>query len=390
MGIQCAAILDSCGVGVLTAHAFLALEDGSIFPGQPIGVPAAIGGEVVFNTAMSGYQEILTDPSYAKQIITFTFPHIGNVGVNTTDAEGERIYASGLIVRDLSQVHSNWRAQLSLAEYLQQQHITGLAEVDTRALTHILRKKGSLRGMLVTDASLAPQQAVAAAQALPSLQGADLANEVSVQQAYTWEQGVWQWPQGCQTQAARAEQKHVVAYDFGVKRNILRLLASHGVRLTVVPSLTTAEEVLALAPDGVFLSNGPGDPAACTAAIAAIKTFYQRKLPLFGICLGFQLMLLAAGAKTYKMKFGHHGANHPVSALSTQQVMISSQNHGFAVDAQSLPDNWQATHYSLFDRSLQGCACVDLPAFGFQGHPEASPGPHELRPLFAQFVEMLG
>jgi carbamoyl-phosphate synthase small subunit len=372
----------------LTDQAVLALEDGTVFLGRSIGADSARAGpavgEVVFNTAMTGYQEILTDPSYARQLVTLTYPHVGNTGCNPEDDESSRPMAGGLIVRDCPATHSSWRARESLPEYLGRNGILAIADIDTRKLTRILRTGGAQGGAIVTGKQVDSAEAVELARSFPGMQGLDLAREVSVAEAYGWEQGTWsldraEWRR---TQATR----HVVAYDFGVKRNILRMLADRGCRVTVVPATTPASEALELQPDGVFLSNGPGDPEPCTYAIEAIREFIKRQLPLFGICLGHQLLALAAGARTVKMKFGHHGANHPVQDLDTGQVLITSQNHGFAVDEDSLPERVRATHRSLFDGSLQGIELAQAPAFGFQGHPEASPGPHDIAPVFDRFI----
>ena len=364
--------------------ALLALADGTVFRGKGVGAVGESVGEVVFNTAMTGYQEILTDPSYTRQIVTLTYPHIGNVGVNGEDCEAPRIYAAGLVIRDLPLLVSNFRSERSLDAYLKAEHVVAIADIDTRKLTRILREKGAQAGCLMAGEKLDADEAVAQARAFPGLAGMDLAKVVSVDKAYEWTEAEWKLGDGY---AAQAQPRfHVVAYDFGVKRNILRMLASRGCRLTVVPAQTPAADVLALKPDGVFLSNGPGDPEPCDYAIAAIRVFLERKLPTFGICLGHQLMGLASGGKTLKMKFGHHGANHPVKDLDTGQVLITSQNHGFAVDPASLPANVKVTHVSLFDGSLQGIAWTDRPAFCFQGHPEASPGPHDVAYLFDRFI----
>ena len=364
--------------------ALLALADGTVFRGRGIGASGRSVGEVVFNTALTGYQEILTDPSYTGQIVTLTYPHIGNYGVNAEDCESGRIYAAGLVIRDLPLLASNFRSERTLDAYLRAENVLGLADIDTRKLTRILREKGAQAGCLMAGEKLDADEAVAQARAFPGLAGMDLAKVVSVDKAYEWTEAEWKLGDGY---AAQAQPRfHVVAYDFGVKRNILRMLASRGCRLTVVPAQTPAADVLALKPDGVFLSNGPGDPEPCDYAIAAIRVFLERKLPTFGICLGHQLMGLASGGKTLKMKFGHHGANHPVKDLDTGQVLITSQNHGFAVDPASLPANVKVTHVSLFDGSLQGIAWTDRPAFCFQGHPEASPGPHDVAYLFDRFI----
>jgi carbamoyl-phosphate synthase small subunit len=371
----------------LNTQALLALEDGTLFRGVAIGAEGCSVGEVVFNTSITGYQEILTDPSYARQIVTLTFPHIGNVGINDEDVESGGLFASGLVVRDVPARLSNWRAGRSLSDYLRAHHVMGIAGIDTRKLTRILRDKGAQRGCLMAGSLVNDGEALAAARAFPGLQGMDLAKEVTSSASYPWTEGSWQLGQGYTT----PEQSgfHVVAYDFGVKRNILRLLADRGCRLTVVPATTPAEEVLALNPDGIFLSNGPGDPEPCDYAISAIKVFLERRIPVFGICLGHQLLGLATGARTIKMKFGHHGANHPVQELDSGRVLITSQNHGFAVDEQSLPAHVRPTYRSLFDGSLQGIELIDHPAFSFQGHPEASPGPHDLRPLFDRFIDQM-
>jgi carbamoyl-phosphate synthase small subunit len=366
--------------------ALLALADGSLFEGESIGVDGTTVGEVVFNTAMTGYQEILTDPSYARQIVTLTYPHIGNVGVNAQDAESERIQAAGLVIRELSPLPSNWRSGSSLDEYLERESVIGIAGLDTRRLTRLLRDKGAQDGCITTE--LAPAEAVARAREFPGLKGMDLASVVSTRQPYEWAEGSWR-ERDNSFQKPETGRFHVVAYDFGVKRNILRLLAMHGCRVTVVPAETTAEEVLSMSPGGVFLSNGPGDPEPCAYAIEATRRFIEERLPVFGICLGHQILGLAAGAQTVKMKFGHHGANHPVLDLDSGRVMITSQNHGFAVDEPSLPDSLRATHRSLFDQSLQGMEHRNAPAFSFQGHPEASPGPHDARGLFRRFVAMM-
>jgi carbamoyl-phosphate synthase small subunit len=375
----------------LTVPALLALEDGSIFRGVAIGAPGEAIGEVVFNTALTGYQEILTDPSYAEQIVTLTYPHIGNVGVNAEDAESDRVWAKGLIIRDLAMTVSSFRAEQSLPEYLNDNSIVGIADIDTRRLTRILREKGAQNGCIIAGThageELSEERALAAARGFAGLSGMDLAKEVSTTKSYPWTESVWALGQG---HAELADEKfHVVAYDFGAKRNILRMLVARGCRLTVVPAQTPAADVLALKPDGVFLSNGPGDPEPCDYAITAIREILETNIPVFGICLGHQLLSLASGAKTQKMKFGHHGANHPVKDLDKDVVMITSQNHGFAVDETTLPDNMRVTHVSLFDGSLQGVHLTDKPAFSFQGHPEASPGPHDVAPLFDHFIELM-
>jgi carbamoyl-phosphate synthase small subunit len=373
--------------------ALLALADGTTFLGTSIGAPGHTVGEVVFNTALTGYQEILTDPSYCRQIVTLTYPHIGNVGVNEEDVEATRVHAAGLIVKDVSLRVSNFRATLTLPEYLQREGTVAIADIDTRKLTRVLRRTGAQNGCIVsypTGTVVGPAQvaeAVARAQAAPSMAGQDLAQVVSVNEPYAWTQTEWQLGQGYGTlQDARF---HVVAFDFGVKRNILRMLASRGCRVTVVPARTPAAEVMKLKPDGVFLSNGPGDPEPCDYAIAATRTIIDAGVPTFGICLGHQILALASGAKTFKLKFGHHGANHPVKDLDTGRVSITSQNHGFAVDEKSLPANLRPTHISLFDGTLQGLARADRPAFCFQGHPEASPGPHDIGTLFDRFVALM-
>ncbi len=369
--------------------ALLALEDGSCFYGESIGSPGVAVGEVVFNTAMTGYQEILSDPSYCRQLITFTAPHIGIVGVNPDDEESSLIHASGMIIRDLSASVSNWRSRQTLAEYLAAHGTVAIAGIDTRTLTRQLRDQGVLRGCLMSAAELCAEEAVALARGFPGLQGLDLASEVTTREQYHWQQRSWVFPTALPAAEVVAADLHVVAYDFGVKKNILRLLVDRGCRVTVVPAETPASDVFALAPDGVFLSNGPGDPEPCRYAIAAIEQFLRADMPLFGICLGYQLLALASGAATEKMKFGHHGANHPVEDLVTRQVLITSQNHGFAVSEQNLPDCLMVTHRSLFDNSLQGIHHRSHPAFGFQGHPEASPGPHDAAALFDQFVALM-
>ena len=365
--------------------AILALADGTVFKGQSIGADGITSGEVVFNTAMSGYQEILTDPSYCRQIVTLTYPHIGNTGCNAEDFESDANYAAGLVIRDLPLVASNWRSQEDLSSYLKKHAITAIAGIDTRKLTRILRDKGAQAGCIMAG-EIDEAKALAVAQSFPGLSGMDLAKVVSTKTGYSWTESEWTLKGYEQGPAPRF---HVVAYDFGVKRNILRMLAERGVKLTVVPAQTSAADVLAMKPDGVFLSNGPGDPEPCDYAIAAIREFLDRGIPTFGICLGHQLLALASGAKTLKMKFGHHGANHPVKDMDTGQVLITSQNHGFAVDGDSLPKNLRATHVSLFDGSLQGIARTDVPAFSFQGHPEASPGPHDVAYLFDRFLDTM-
>ncbi|MCX7163552.1 MAG: glutamine-hydrolyzing carbamoyl-phosphate synthase small subunit [Betaproteobacteria bacterium] len=371
--------------------ALLALADGTVFQGKGIGASGSSVGEVVFNTALTGYQEILTDPSYTRQIVTLTYPHIGNYGVNREDCEAAGIHAAGLVIRDLPLLASNFRSEQSLDAYLRAENVLGLADIDTRKLTRILREKGAQAGCLMTGGPLDVDAAVAQARAFPGLAGMDLAQVVSVEQSYVWREGEWKLGAGFtrSDQIPGSERFHVVAYDFGVKRNILRMLASRGCKVTVVPARTPAAEVLALNPDGIFLSNGPGDPEPCDYAVAAIREFLDRRLPTFGICLGHQLMGLAGGGRTLKMKFGHHGANHPVKDLETGQVLITSQNHGFAVDPASLPANVKVTHVSLFDGSLQGMAWTDRPAFCFQGHPEASPGPHDVAYLFDRFIQSM-
>jgi carbamoyl-phosphate synthase small subunit len=367
-----------------TVPAVLALADGTIFRGHSIGAKGNTTGEVVFNTALTGYQEILTDPSYARQIVTLTYPHIGNTGATPEDLEAAQIYAAGLVIRDLPVAASNWRAIEPLNRFLERGRVVAIAGIDTRMLTRRLREAGAQAGCIMTGEQLDEAAAVKAARKFPGLKGMDLAKAVSVRRAYQWNEGtLWQ---GDARLNIRAHQRlHVVAYDFGIKRNILRLLADYGCRVTVVPAQTGAAEVLELAPDGVFLSNGPGDPEPCDYAIRAVQQFLETDLPVFGICLGHQILGLASGARTVKMKFGHHGANHPVQDLESGRVFISSQNHGFAVDEATLPETVRATHRSLFDGSLQGLAFKEHPAFGFQGHPEASPGPHDLRALFERF-----
>jgi carbamoyl-phosphate synthase small subunit len=373
----------------LSIPAILALEDGSIFNGVAIGAMGTSVGEVVFNTAMSGYQEILTDPSYARQIVTLTYPHIGNTGTNAEDEESNAVWAAGLVIRDLPLMASNYRNQQGLSEYLQRHNIVAIAEIDTRRLTRILRDKGALNGCLMAGESVDAAQALAQARAFVGLKGMDLAKEVSAANRYEWREGSWVLGVGHRERPASELPWHVVAYDFGVKRNILRMLVDLGCRLTVVPAQTPAAEVLALQPDGIFLSNGPGDPAPCDYAIAAIQAFLETDIPVFGICLGHQLLGLASGARTLKMKFGHHGANHPVQNTDDGTVLITSQNHGFAVDEASLPDTLRVTHKSLFDGSLQGIHRTDKAAFSFQGHPEASPGPHDASPLFQHFIDLI-
>ncbi|MEE9342818.1 MAG: glutamine-hydrolyzing carbamoyl-phosphate synthase small subunit [Gammaproteobacteria bacterium] len=372
----------------MSKSALLALEDGTLFQGLSIGYTGHNVGEVVFNTAMTGYQEILTDPSYARQLVTLTYPHIGNTGVNEEDEESTQVHASGLIIRDLPRLASNWRSEATLQDYLQDNKIVGIADIDTRRLTRLLREKGALNGCLVAGETLNEQQALEMARGFAGLKGMDLAQKITTQERYEWTQGSWTLDSGLPTKRDSFEY-HVVAFDFGVKRNILRMLSDRGCRLTVVPATTPAEDVLALSPDGVFLSNGPGDPEPCTYAIKAIQQLLDVNMPLFGICLGHQLLSLASGAQTVKMKFGHHGANHPVQDLATGDVVITSQNHGFAVDDAHLPDCLVATHRSLFDQSLQGVRRRDKPAFSFQGHPEASPGPQDIASLFDDFINLM-
>lgn len=371
----------------MTVPAILALEDGSLFRGVAIGATGETVGEVVFNTAMTGYQEILTDPSYTKQIVTLTYPHIGNTGVNPEDDESDRVWAAGLVIRDLSLTVSNWRATESLPEYLRARGIVAIADVDTRRLTRILRDKGAQNGCILAGDDIDEERALAAARAFPGLKGMDLAKEVSVKESYEWREGTWDRVEG---HVEKSDSRyHVVAYDYGCKHNIFRMLVDRHCRVTVVPAQTPASEVLAMKPDGVFLANGPGDPAPCDYAITAIQEIIETRLPIFGICLGHQLLGLASGARTVKMKHGHHGANHPVKNLEDGTVMITSQNHGFDVDAETLPDTLKITHVSLFDGSVQGIHRTDVPAFSFQGHPEASPGPHDCAPLFDHFIELM-
>jgi carbamoyl-phosphate synthase small subunit len=365
--------------------AILVLADGTVFRGYAIGASGMTSGEVVFNTAMTGYQEILTDPSYCRQIVTLTYPHIGNVGCNEEDFESRANYAAGLVIRDLPLRAENWRLQDTLPDYLKKHGVVAIAGIDTRKLTRILREKGAQAGCILAG-EVNESKALAEARAFPGLAGMDLAKVVTVASHYDWNEAEWTLKG---YQPAPAPKYHVVAYDFGVKRKSLRMLASRGCKVTVVPAQTPAAEVLECNPDGVFLSNGPGDPEPCDYAIAAIREVLARKVPVFGICLGHQLLALASGAKTVKMKFGHHGANHPVKDLDTQQVLITSQNHGFAVDAETLPANLRVTHVSLFDGSLQGVARTDVPAFSFQGHPEASPGPHDVAYLFDRFIKLM-
>tara|TARA_R100001591_G_scaffold63267_2_gene72869 strand:+ start:90205 stop:91335 length:1131 start_codon:yes stop_codon:yes gene_type:complete len=370
----------------LRTTALLALEDGTVFHGESIGAVGQSVGEVVFNTAMTGYQEIITDPSYCRQIVTLTYPHIGNVGVNKDDEESDQVYASGLIIRELSPVMSSWRGEEALDKYLGRHNVVGLAGIDTRSLTRLLREKGAQKGCIVAGDNIDVDAAIAAARDFAGLKGMDLAKEVSTKQAYEWTEGVWH----IDNQSRKAESRfHVVAYDYGIKKNIMRMLTERGCKLTVVPAQMPAEEVMKLNPDGIFLANGPGDPEPCDYAIKAIQYFLDKEMPIFGICLGHQLLALACGAKTEKMKFGHHGANHPVQELLAGLVMITSQNHSFAVDESTLPDTVETTHRSLFDGSLQGIHHKTKPAFSFQGHPEASPGPQDASPLFDHFIDLL-
>ena len=373
----------------MTVPAILALADGSIFRGLAIGATGRSVGEVVFNTAITGYQEILTDPSYAKQIVTLTYPHIGNVGTNTEDEEARDIWAAGLVIRDLPLLASNFRSEQSLGDYLKARNVIGIADIDTRRLTRILRDKGAQNGCIMAGDDINEDEALALAKGFAGLKGMDLAKVVCTQDRYEWTQGSWVEGEGHKDFGADQLKYHVVAYDFGVKRNILRMLVDRGCKLTVVPAQTPAEEVLALNPDGIFLSNGPGDPEPCTYAIEAIQKILETDIPVFGICLGHQLLALASGAKTVKMKFGHHGANHPVQNIEDGTVLITSQNHGFAADEATLPDTLKVTHKSLFDDSLQGIHRTDKPAFSFQGHPEASPGPQDAAPLFDHFIELI-
>ena len=373
--------------------AILALADGTVFVGTSIGHSGTCVGEMVFNTSMTGYQEILTDPSYCQQIVTLTYPHIGNYGTNPEDDESTQVHTSGLVIKSLPLTHSNFRADSDLSSYLKKNHCVAIADIDTRMLTKVLREKGSQNGAILAlpeGASIGPesiQAAIDAAKGAPSMSGLDLAQAVSAKKSYEWRQSEWVLGEGYGEQTET--QFHVVAYDFGVKRNILRMLAERGCRVTVVPAQTSAQEVLKLKPNGVFLSNGPGDPGPCGYAISATQAFLQTGLPLFGICLGHQILALASGASTYKMKFGHHGANHPVKDLDNSRVCITSQNHGFAVDEKTLPSHIRSTHISLFDGSLQGLVLKDKPAFSFQGHPEASPGPHDIGYLFDRFIDSM-
>ncbi|WP_434578547.1 glutamine-hydrolyzing carbamoyl-phosphate synthase small subunit [Pseudomonas sp. Z5-35] len=371
----------------MTKPAILALADGSIFRGEAIGADGQTVGEVVFNTAMTGYQEILTDPSYAQQIVTLTYPHIGNTGTTPQDAESDRVWSAGLVIRDLPLVASNWRNTMSLSDYLKTNNVVAIAGIDTRRLTRILREKGAQNGCIMAGDHISDEAAIAAAQGFPGLKGMDLAKVVSTQKQYEWRSSVWDLKTDSHATIDACELPyHVVAYDYGVKLNILRMLVARGCRVTVVPAQTPAADVLALKPDGVFLSNGPGDPEPCDYAIQAIKDVLETEIPVFGICLGHQLLALASGAKTLKMGHGHHGANHPVQDLDTGVVMITSQNHGFAVDEATLPANVRAIHKSLFDGTLQGIERTDKSAFSFQGHPEASPGPNDVAPLFDRFI----
>jgi len=371
----------------LAKSAILVLEDGTVFHGVSIGADGCSVGEVVFNTAMTGYQEILSDPSYARQIVTLTYPHVGNVGTNSEDDESAGVFVSGLVIRDLPLLASNWRSEKTLQQYLLDNKVAAIADIDTRKLTRLLRDKGAQRGCIMAGETVSVDVATRAIESFPGLKGMDLAKEVTVSESYEWIENIWTLQNGY-TQGEHLT-KHVVAYDFGIKRNILRLLVNRGCRVTVVPATTPAATVLAMNPDGVFLSNGPGDPEPCVYAIEAIKTILDSKIPIFGICLGHQLLALASGAKTEKMKFGHHGANHPVQEIATGRVMISSQNHGFAVNETSLPDNLVATYRSLFDGSLQGIKRTDCQAMSFQGHPEASPGPNDVESLFDDFITMM-
>ena len=379
--------------GLSVVPAILVLEDGSVFQGQSVGVLGETVGELVFNTSMTGYQEILSDPSYCRQIVTLTYPHIGNTGTNSQDMESSAVQASGLVIKDLPQRASNWRNELSLSDFLKQQNVVAISGIDTRKLTRILRTKGVQNAVIMAGESCSAEAAKALLKTFPGLNGLDLASHVSTEHAFIWNQGVWVPPTLSEdlpvVEKDAKKRFHVVAYDFGVKRNILNLLVDRGCHVTVVPAKTPATEVLEYKPDGIFLSNGPGDPQPCDYAIRAISRFMEHRIPLFGICLGYQLMALAAGASTQKMKFGHHGANHPVMSLGDNSVSITSQNHGFSVSDESLPDHIEVTHRSLFDNSLQGLTCKDSPAFGFQGHPEASPGPHDVTALFDHFIRLM-
>ena len=372
----------------MSVPAVLALADGTIFRGQSIGAKGNSTGEVVFNTALTGYQEILTDPSYARQLVTLTCPHIGNTGTTPEDLESSQVYPAGLIIRELAILASSWRANESLPEFLERGRVVAIADIDTRKLTRILREKGAQSGCIMTGEQVDQAAAVKAARKFPGLKGMDLAKVVTTKRGFQWNEGSL-WPDSARAPVRSQQRLHVVAYDFGIKRNILRLLADGGCRMTVVPAQTSAEDALALEPDGVFLSNGPGDPEPCEYAINATKKLLATDLPVFGICLGHQILGLAAGARTVKMKFGHHGANHPVQDLESGRVFITSQNHGFSVDESSLPAEVRPTHRSLFDGSLQGIAFRERPVFGFQGHPEASPGPHDLKPLFERFNHLM-
>ena len=373
----------------MTHSALLVLADGTVFRGVSFGAKGVAVGEVVFNTSMTGYQEILTDPSYSKQIVTLTYPHIGNYGCNSEDEESSAVHPQGLVIRDLPLLVSNFRSEMSLSDYLVKNNVVGICDIDTRKLTRLLREKGAQSGCIMTTDDLDEAKALKLAQEFPGLKGMDLAKVVTCDKPYEWTEGVWKVGQGHKQQNAADLPYHVVAYDFGAKRNILRMLAERGCRLTVVPANTPASEVLAMNPDGIFLSNGPGDPEPCDYAQEAIRTFLDKGVPLFGICLGHQLLGLASGAKTIKMKLGHHGANHPVKDLENNTVMITSQNHGFAVDAETLPSCLKVTHVSLFDGTVQGIARTDKPAFSFQGHPEASPGPHDAAGLFDHFIDLI-
>ena len=373
----------------MTHSALLVLADGTVFRGVSFGAKGVAVGEVVFNTTMTGYQEILTDPSYSKQIVTLTYPHIGNYGCNSEDEESSAVHPQGLVIRDLPLLVSNFRSEMSLSDYLVKNNVVGICDIDTRKLTRLLREKGAQSGCIMTTDDLDEAKALKLAQEFPGLKGMDLAKVVTCDKPYEWTEGVWKLGQGHKQQNAADLPYHVVAYDFGAKRNILRMLAERGCRLTVVPANTPASEVLAMNPDGIFLSNGPGDPEPCDYAQEAIRTFLDKGVPLFGICLGHQLLGLASGAKTIKMKLGHHGANHPVKDLENNTVMITSQNHGFAVDAETLPSCLKVTHVSLFDGTVQGIARTDKPAFSFQGHPEASPGPHDAAGLFDHFIDLI-
>ncbi len=367
--------------------ALLALEDGTIFRGQSVGISGQTTGEVVFNTAMTGYQEILTDPSYAQQLVTLTYPHIGNTGTNPEDFESSRVFASGLIVRNIPRLASNWRNEADLSSWLRDEGVVAITDIDTRKLTRILREKGAQSGCIITGNSIDEEKALEAAKGFPGLKGMDLAKEVTTAEMYPWKAA--EWALGSGYASAPESRFRVIAFDFGIKRNILRMLASRGCEVTVVPAMTTADEVLGYKPDGVFLSNGPGDPEPCDYAIRAIRQLLACDVPLFGICLGHQLLALASGASTEKMKFGHHGANHPVQEIESGEIFITSQNHGFAVSEDSIPSNLRVTHRSLFDGTVQGVEHRDHPAFSFQGHPEASPGPHDVAPLFDKFIGMM-